>query len=413
MNSPIAISLSPNTDKKDVFTALKAIVNFWSPQEGSKVEEVEKWFSQYYKSKISLSFNSGRSALYAVLKAFDVKKGDEVILQAFTCVAVPDAILWTGAKPVFADIDGSFNLDLSEVEKKITSETRAIIVQHTFGIPAQITKIKLLARKHNIILIEDCAHALGATVDNKLLGTYGDAAVFSFGRDKIISSVFGGLAIINNDYSGAVAQLKKFHEKLDYPPHFWILQQLLHPIFFSFILPVYSLNIGKAILYILQRLHVLSKPIYAEEYVGEKPSIFPKKFPNALAKILLYQLSKLKKMNKKREEIADFYYQSLKNIKEITSFKPVAGAVYLRYPILAKNTSDILKFSKKEKIILGNWYHHIIDPKQVDYLKVGYQIGSCPKAESVSKQIVNLPTYFRLRIKDVQRVVDLIKKTYD
>ena len=132
-----------------------------------------------------------------MIKSFDITYGDEVIVQAFTCLAVPEVVIWCGAKPVYLDIDESLNLDIRLLEKSISSKTRIIIVQHTFGIPAKIDMIKKIAQKHNIILIEDCAHSLGAKYNSQKIGTFGDAAFFSFGRDKVISSVFGGLAFIN------------------------------------------------------------------------------------------------------------------------------------------------------------------------------------------------------------------------
>ena len=250
MNNPIAISLSPNTDKKDVQEAVRVMFSPWSWKDGSAIGKVESWFKHEYAAGASVSFNSGRSALYALLKSFEIKEGDEVILQAFTCVAVCDAILWCGVKPVFVDIDRTLNVDPTDLEKKITSETRAIIVQHTFGIPAQIKEISVIAKKHNLILIEDCAHCLGAAVENRKLGTFGDAAFFSFGRDKIVSSVFGGLAIIKPNFKTEIKNLKKMHEDLSFPSYGWIFQQIVHPIFFQ--------SYCRCILSLLEKLFYLS-----------------------------------------------------------------------------------------------------------------------------------------------------------
>src|SRR5581483_4013141 len=113
--------------------------------------------------------------------------------QAFTCVAVPNSVLWTGAKAIYADIDETGNLDPKDLEKKITKKTKAVIIQHTFGIAANMDAIQKVLKGKKIILIEDCAHALGASYKGKKLGTFGEFAFFSFGRDKVISSVFGGM----------------------------------------------------------------------------------------------------------------------------------------------------------------------------------------------------------------------------
>ncbi len=194
---PITISLSPNTEADDVFLAVKTIIQPLLWKTGKATSDAEQWFRNYFSVEQAVSFNSGRSALLAILKAFGIGEGDEVLVQAFTCVAVPNSVLWAGAKPVFVDIDATLNMDPKDAEKKITKNTKALIVQHTFGVPAQMDKIIALAKKHHLILIEDCAHALGATYKGKKVGTFGDAAFFSFGRDKVVSSVFGGMAIIN------------------------------------------------------------------------------------------------------------------------------------------------------------------------------------------------------------------------
>src|SRR3989338_1760951 len=161
---PIAISLSPNTEIDDLFLAFKSLLNLVVWKKGKYSFLLETWFRKYFYTEKVFLFNSGRSALFSVLKGMNLGKGDEVIVQGFTCTAVPDPILWCGAKPIFVDIDASLNIDNEKLEKSITKKTKAIIVQHTFGIPADIKKIKEITQKYNIILIEDCAHSLGAKI---------------------------------------------------------------------------------------------------------------------------------------------------------------------------------------------------------------------------------------------------------
>src|SRR3989338_8865213 len=131
LKNPIAISLSPNTQSEDIWQAYKILLTPWNWKTGSSIKIIEKWFADYFQKKNPLSFNSGRSALFAILKSFDIGKEDEVLVQAFTCVAVPDPILWVGARPIFLDIDESLNIDPTCIEKHINHKTRAIIVQHT------------------------------------------------------------------------------------------------------------------------------------------------------------------------------------------------------------------------------------------------------------------------------------------
>lgn len=406
---PIAISLSPNTQEDDVWETLKVLLQPWCWKEGRACKIVEEWFNKYFGVDKVYLFNSARSALYTLLKALEIGDDDEVLVQAFTCVAVADPVIWAGAKPIFVDIDESLNINPGALEKHISDRTKAIIVQHTFGIPAQIEKIKKITQKYNLVLIEDCAHALGASYQGKKLGSFGDFAFFSFGRDKIISSVFGGGLMINGRCKMQNAKLKEIYEKLHYPSYFWILQQLLHPIAFAMILTLYDIVIGKLLLFTLQKLHLLSKPVYREEYYGDKPNIFPAKYPNALANLLSVQLEKLEVYNQSRICKAKFYFDRLKTYKNIKLPVYYDGAIYLRFNILLDSAAQLLDLTKRHNILLGNWYRKVVDPKGVDYKKIGYKIGSCPNAEKAAKLSVNLPTYPRLTENDLQKILDAIE----
>jgi len=349
---PISISLSPNTEKDDIDLALKLIFQprKWkigvnqSNQYKSASQELEEEFKKYLgvkpafakasAGKYAISFNSGRAGLMAILDALEVKEKDEVLLQAFTCNSAVNPILYFGAKPVFVDIDETINLDPEDLKKKITKKSKAVMIQHTFGRPAKINEVSKICQKYNLFLIEDCAHSLGAKYKGENCGTFGDAAFFSFGRDKIISSVFGGMVVTNNEKIGE--RIKEFQEKLDFPSNFWIFQQLLHPILTNYIvLPAYSVNsaLGRTILGLLHILKVLSKGVYKKEKKGEIPEYFPKKLPNALAILALNQFKKLERFNRHRKEIAKIYnrecreaemenyHVSLKNILSLTDVK--------------------------------------------------------------------------------------------
>lgn len=186
---------------------------------------------------------------------------------------------------------------------------------------------------------------------------------------------------------------------------FWIFQQLLHPIAFSLILTSYNIFIGKLFLVILQRLKLLSFPVYPEEKRGQRPTDFPAKFPNALALLLVNQLKKLKRYNQNRKEIARYYRDQLQGMSFILS-PDAEGAMYLRFPLLHANPTEILSQARKKHVYLGNWYHHVVDPKGVDFVAIGYQPGSCPKAEQAAKKIMNLPT--RISLNDAKKVMETL-----
>ena len=401
--SIISCSLSPNTEADDVLLAVRYLLMPWTWKNGSAIKQAEKWFERYFRGHKAISFNSGRSALLAILRAFDIGKGDDILIQAFTCVAVPNSVRWAGSRPVYVDIDDTLNLDISDAEKKITPKTKVIIVQHTFGIPADMDKVLKFAKKHKLILIEDCAHSLGATYRGKKVGTLGDAAFFSFGRDKVVSSVFGGMATINAKCKMQNAKLKEYQEKLPNPSHFWIFQQLLHPVAFSAILLLYNVIIGKVLLVLLQKLGLLTFPVYPEEKRGQKPADFPAKFTNSLAVLLLQQLVKLERYNKNRKVVAQYYESELKRKNGVTQAKMRGGSIFLRYAVFVDDPHTLLHKAKQQAVLLGNWYHNIVDPKGVDYAIAGYRLGSCPKAQEAAEQTVNLPT--RISKAEADRVI--------
>ncbi|MEI7425017.1 MAG: DegT/DnrJ/EryC1/StrS family aminotransferase, partial [Candidatus Staskawiczbacteria bacterium] len=198
--APISISLSPNVEKDDLRLALNLIIRPWLWKRGKAIKELESEFKKYLGVKYAFSFNSGRSSFFAILKSLNLQDNDEVLLQAFTCNAVPNPILWVKLKPVYVDCNmDDFNIDPVDLESKITTKTRVVVVQHTFGLPANMDVIRGICGAYNLILIEDCAHSLGAEFNGLKVGSHSKASFFSFSRDKIISSIYGGMATTNDD----------------------------------------------------------------------------------------------------------------------------------------------------------------------------------------------------------------------
>lgn len=406
----IAIGLSPNTQSDDVATALGVLLTPWRWFRGSTVKTLEDFFKRTFRAQFAISFDSGRSCEYTILKAIGVGNEDEVLIQPFTCVAVPNSILWNEATPVYVDIDQTGNIDVSDLERKITPRSRAIIVQHTFGISANIEAIQTLVRKHKLFLIEDCAHALGATRNGKKLGTFGDVAFFSFGRDKVISSVFGGMVITNNKKFAQA--IRNFQRSLPTPSIGWVFAQLFHPVAFVFILPLYNvLSLGKALLVLFQRIGALGIPVDVIEKKGQRPSFYPRKLPSAQAILALNQLKKIEAFNKKRRKIASLYTKALHNLP-ITLPTYSDGDIFLRYNIQTSVAPEIYTLFRKKGILLGRWYSHIIDPVGVDLAKVGYKMGSCLKAERMAKNSLNLPTHPRMKVSDATRIVQILRAYY-
>lgn len=409
---PIASAFAPNYTIQDVLIAQKYLLLPWNWNKiikGDNPQKLEKKFREYIDCQWTISFDSGRSGLYAILKCLGIKDYDEIILQAFTTVALPNVIMWCGAKPVYIDIDKhTYNINPEKIEEKITDKTKAIVVQHTFGNPSEINRIMEIAGKHNLFVIEDCAHSLGAEYKGGKTGIFGDAAFFSFGRDKVISSVAGGMVITNNGKLGK--KIKNFRDQMPYLKKSLIIKQLLHPVItFKALYTYYLFNIGKIAMFIFSNLGILTKAYSKEEKRGEKPKNFPARMPNALAEIALNQMKFVDKFNKHRIKIADLYSKKLSGAKNISLPKsdPKSKNIFLWYTILADNKKELIKKARKNHIILGDWFPQVVGPIEVNLEKSNYKKESCPVAEKVSRECINLPTNFRINEKNVEKITEL------
>jgi len=433
---PISISLSPNTEKDDVLLAFKLLFYPWrwkkeGNQNSSRCIELEEEFKKYLSAKYAIAFNSGRSALMAILNSLGLNKDDEILLQAFTCNATANPIIWSGLKPVYVDCDErTFNIDIEDLKGKITPKSRAVMVQHTFGLAVNLDEILEICRQNNLILIEDCAHSLGAIYKRKIIrqtqgkvGTFGRAAFFSFSRDKVISSVYGGMAVTNDDE--IAKKLREYQEKIGFPSYYWIFQQLLHPVLMNWlILPTYKI-FGKYLLILFQWLQILSKAVHWREKRGLRPGYFPKRLPNALAVLVLNQFKKLERFNNHRKEIAEIYRKELKD----TSFtelpkearwkkgaKPsslelpqVEEQIYLRFAVKHPKAHEIIKKAWQKNLLIGDWYTSPIAPHDTKLNNLQYQLGSCPKAEKLSRETFNLPTHINISQREAKKIIDFLE----
>ncbi len=404
----IAISLSPNTTPADAQKAWEILhlTSLW--RDAAILPKIAQKISQRFDNRFVALTSSGRQALYDILKAANIGKGDEVIIQAFTCIAVPEPIIWTGAKPIYADIkEGTYNIDPESVRQNITKNTKAIIIQHTFGIPGPIEEVKQIAKDHNILLIEDLAHGLGGKYNGQSLGTFGDVAFLSFGRDKTISSIFGGAVISQN--RGLIEKIQQAADSRPYPPSKWVFQQLIHPVLFTFIVPNYfRFSIGKITLVLAQKIGLLSKAVATKERTGKKPEHFFYKYSPALAHLLSLQLDQLDTFTKHRQKTVEKYIAQIKGAD--MTIPANSNPAWLRFPLQVGSPKDILLAARDEHMLLGDWYDASLVPSNCNLESFHYTPGMCPVAEKTGKQVINLPTHPRLTDDDVIRVINFMKQ---
>jgi dTDP-4-amino-4,6-dideoxygalactose transaminase len=326
-------------------------------------------------------FNSARGALNFLLMKLDNPGENEVITQAFSCLVIPNAIKFAGYKPIYIDIDETYNLDTENLKRKINERTRAIIIQNTFGIPTKIDEILEIAHQNKILVIENLTHSLGAKYKGRYLGNFGGFALLSFNRNKVISSIIGGALVVNN--KNFLEKIKNSYESLSELSQ----KEIQKIIFTGKILYEAKKNynfLTKIYLKFLRKSGKTIEMISFSEKQGKKPENYLFKFPEILFPLLLNQLKKLERFNEKRKEVAKIYLEKF-------PLNFVGESIFLRFPILIENRDFLLEKFKKENIYLGDWYRCVLDPCS-DLKIFDYEIGSCPKAEEITKKIINLPT---------------------
>lgn len=353
-------------------------------------------------------FFKGRVALYAILKAMGVTPGDEVILPGFTCVVVPNAVVYLGGKPVYVDIDrNTYNIDPGLIEERITPRTKVIVAQHTFGIPAQMDKIMAIAEKNNLLVIEDSCHAIGSTFQGREVGTFGDAAFFSSQWSKPVTTGLGGWAIINNEklllnmhktYAGFIdPSLKEelllrlqhlAYSGLFKPSLFWVARDLYRN------LSSHGIAIGSS---------------SSEELRCRIPEEYEKKMSRWQRSLLEKKLRGIERINNHRKWVVSLYENGLKASKLRTvDLSAEYEPVFLRYPVLLNDKGSALKEARNKKIELGEWFLSPMHPNLDEWEKVNYVKGMCPNAEYVCDRIVNLPTHEGMGKKEIGQTMNFI-----
>jgi len=188
----------PDISKSDKLAVMNAL-NSRMLTDGPQLRKFEREFAKYTGSKYAVGVSNGTAALHLALKALGLKKGDEVIIPNITFVATANSVLLTGATPVLVDVNyDDMNISLDSIKQNITSKTKAILPVHIAGKICKMTQIKKIAKKNNLLLIEDCAHAIGTKLNNKHAGTFGSIGCFSFYPTKNFTTIEGGMVITNS-----------------------------------------------------------------------------------------------------------------------------------------------------------------------------------------------------------------------
>jgi perosamine synthetase len=212
----VSIPLSaPDIDEEDI-EAVAAVLRTPQLSLGPKLEEFERAVARYVGAEHAVGVSSGTAALHLAVRALGIGPGDEVIVPSFAFIAVANVLRYERAVPVFVDIEAAtMNLDPNRIEAAITPRTKAIIVVHTFGCPAELSKILEIAQRHHLAVMEDACEAIGAELDGRKVGAFADAGVFAFYPNKQITSGEGGMLVTDNPRVASHVRALRNHGRTD------------------------------------------------------------------------------------------------------------------------------------------------------------------------------------------------------
>ena len=358
-------------DEEDIKCVTEVIKrgSYWAT--GPEIQEFEKKIAEYVGTKYAITFNSGTSALHALLLAYGLKQGDEAIVPSFTFISTANAPLFVGANAVFAEIeDKTYGLDPEDVKEKITPKTKAIMPIHYGGCSCLIRELKEIAEDHNLLLIEDAAESLGAKIKDKKVGTFGDSSMLSFCQNKVITTGEGGAIVTDSKEVYEKLKLIRSHGRVETQDYF-----------------------------------------SSTGYMDYVTLGYNFRMPTMTAALGLSQLKKIDRIIKMRRDKAEYMTEKLSKIKEISLLTPPPDYfhVYQMYAIrINENMRDDLMKYLSERGIMTKVYFPPVHLTHFFRSKFGYKGGELPITEEVSNQVLSLPLYPTLTEKEIDYITEKI-----
>jgi perosamine synthetase len=374
------------------------------------IEEYQQKFAQFFDAERAFAFWKGRVALYALLRALDIGRGDEVILPGYTCVMNVNPIKYVGAKPVYVDIEpDTFNMNVNLLEEKITNKTKVIIAQHTYGYPCEMDTIMKIAQSSGICVIEDCCLALGSKYKGSLVGTFGRAGYFSSQWNKPYTTGLGGMVITNDRELAERIESLVVNEMC--PPScqevFLLRMQL---IIYRLLIYPRTTALAQSLFRYLTKKRAVVGSSSTSEFEPVKADDFFKGVSAVQARSGLRQLQKIEQNISHRRKIAQLYDELLaaKDLKPGKDFRGWAEPVLVRYPVRIKEKQKALAQAAKVGIELGSWFESPLHPIETPLASYDYELGMCPEAEKASREAVNLPLHPRVSEKTAVKTIQFI-----
>ncbi len=368
---PIAV---PYLGEEEAKAASEVILSGWVTQ-GTKVAEFENGFANYVGSNYAVALSSCTTALHLSMIVAGVTEEDEVICPSMSYIATTNCIKYVGANPVFAEVNEHYNLDIKDVESKISPKTKAVLIVHQIGMPADIDAFKELCERKGLILIEDAACAIGSEYKGKKIGSHSDLVCFSFHPRKILTTGDGGMIATSKEH---------FYNRLK------TLRQ-------------HSMSIN-------DRVRHESEKVIIEEY----PEVgYNYRMTDIQAAIGIEQLKKLDLIVSERRKVAQRYIDAFQYIDSIILPIEVGDIKtnYQSFSILLKENASISRNDLMQKLLdNGVSTRRGIMTSHREKAYSGEYDYNLPLTEKISDNSLLLPLYFPMEEKDVDHVIKMVKK---
>ncbi len=374
------------------------------------IEEYQREFARFFGAGRAFGFWKGRVALYALLRALDVNQGDEVVLPGYTCVMNVNPIKYVGAKPIYVDIEpDTFNINVSLLEEKITSKTKVIIAQHTYGYPCEMDAIMDIAQNKGISVIEDCCLSLGSKYKDRMTGTFGRAGYFSFQWNKSYTTGLGGMVITSERQLAERIESLQADEMCP-PPDREVLMLRAQLIIYRLLVHPRTTALAQNVFRYLTRKGAVVGSSSTSEYEPVKADDFFKGMSAMQARSGIRQLGKIEANISHRKKMAQLYDELLvgRGWRSNKYDRDLVEPVLVRYPARITEKQKALGQAAKAGVELGSWFECPLHPIETPLASYDYEVGMCPEAEKSAGQVVNLPLHPRTNNKTVERSVDFI-----
>jgi dTDP-4-amino-4,6-dideoxygalactose transaminase len=299
-------------------------------------------------------------------------------------------------------------MDMADARRKITRRSRVMVLQHTFGIPADVEGARRLAEEHGLVMVEDCVHSLGARTLGRQTGSFGGAAFFSTEETKTISTTMGGMVV--TDDPALAAPLRGFQATCAPPSPSLVRRYLTKLAVYHVLMEPLLYHWSRRVYERLGGWQPLPRPTSEEELVGRRPPGYTTLLSNAQATIGLRQLARLEPNLRHRHRLATVYEARLANLGlGLPHPRPGDEPAFVRYPVWVADRSATMRAAAR-RAVLGTWFTSVLEEARCPTC-AGYEPGSCPRAERAAQHLINLPTHPGVTLEDAVSLAALVAGT--